>query len=97
MAKSNSSENIAHCVLVRMSALGLGSLRTLLITLDNVKAETLALTVLQPTGDIYPTQLANFKSQRMCVMLYTTDIDQYFIIGKVIPFVKPSSAGYPQF
>lgn len=96
MPTKSGPENIAHCVSVRMSAFGLGSLRTRLHSFNGIKSVDLSLTVLQPTGDIFPTNVANFKSQRMCIMFYTTDINQYFTIGKIIAFVKPVAVGYPQ-
>lgn len=96
MPTSKGAENIAHCVSVRMSAFGLGSLRTRLHSLNGSHFVDLSLIVLQPTGDIFPTNVVNFKSQRMCIMLYTNAIDQYWTIGKIIPFVKPSATGYPQ-
>lgn len=92
----DNSENIAHCVAIRMSVSGVGNLITLLHSMNNIKAQFLTDTVLSATIDSFPTKLANFKSQRMCIMINTNLIDEYFIIGKIIPFVKPVATGYPQ-
>lgn len=89
-------EDIAHCVNVRMSVSGVGNLKTLIHSLDGIKTEFLANTVLEVTRDKFPTRIANFKSQRMCIMISLNEIDEYFVLGKIIPFVKPSAVGYPQ-
>ncbi len=97
MAKDNSfNGEILHCNAVRARVNGNGELFLKLKSLDEIlEADVPSIDMLVSTYK-EPTQLANFQSQRILLELFTTEIDEYFIISKLVIFVKPIYAEYPR-
>lgn len=98
MASSNPKpksygEQEHHVVAVRMRVNGSGSLRMRLMSLDDVRTQTLIPFTMATSTDIEPTRLANFQSQRIRLEFKTIDIDETFIIGRIIIFAKPVNVG----
>lgn len=96
MAKDNFGGEILHCNAVRLRVVGSGNLYLTLKSLDDIITEDLVDVAMANSTAIQPTQLANFISQRICLELGTNEIDEIFIISKIIIFVKPLYSEYPR-
>lgn len=94
MAKST-GESEYHAVALRLRCTGSGTLKLTLSDLDHVQNQSLIPITLQATTRIEPTRLANFQSQRISFGISTVNIDETFIIRRVIVFVKPVAVEYP--
>lgn len=98
MAKSTNQFNgeILHFNAVRMRATGVGNLLQTMSSLDGVNTFAMIPFVLVPTTNREPVTLSNFNDQRGQFIIETEDIDEYFIISKIVIYVKPIATGYPQ-
>ena len=96
MTKSNSGESLNHLVAVRCRVTGSGFFKLTAYSLDAVKSQALSNTTLSVLNNIEPTRLANFREMRMQIRFEVTDYDEYFVLDKLIPFVKESASSYPQ-
>lgn len=97
MAKKSTSqgEYEHHVVGVRMRVTGAGSLQMSLQDLDDVQTQTLVPFTMQATTRIEPTRLANFQSQRIRLVLTTTEINEHFLIKRIIIYAKAVAVEYP--
>lgn len=97
MAKQQSSSgDILHVGSVRLRTTGSGDLELLLRSLQNVNYNQLADYVLSNPSDREKVILSNFINQRGQLEFRTTLIDEWFIVSKVVIFVKTIWTGYPQ-
>lgn len=78
-----------------MRVTGSGNLQMSLQDLDDVQTQTLAPFAMQATTRVEPTRLANFQSQRIRFGIQTTEIDETFVIKRIIIFAKPVAVEYP--
>jgi hypothetical protein len=95
MAKGG-AEYINHFNAVRMRVTGSGQLRTRFLSLDESVTQTLEPLDMSATTNIQPTVLANFKQQRAQIELKTTEKDEYFVVTRIIVFVKRLFTSFPQ-
>jgi hypothetical protein len=93
--KVGGAESEYHIVAVRMRVVGEGDLDLTLASLDNVKTLNLVSLPMTPTTRIEPTRLANFQSQRTRLEGSTSEIDEWFLISRIIIFAKPVAVEYP--
>ncbi len=97
MAKSKSSDGtIIHCNSVRFRITGAGNLISTLYSLDDVNNVQLPTLPMAVTTNKEPVLLTNFREQRMYLKGEVMAINEYFIIDKIVIFVKPTATGYPQ-
>lgn len=94
-SKSASEEVVNHYGLIRLRVNGLANLRMVLYSLDEVKSFILKPLVLASKSNIEPTKLANFTQQRAKLEIRTLEIDETFVVSKIIVFVKPVAKSYP--
>jgi hypothetical protein len=92
---SSVGENEHHVVGVRMRVTGSGNLLMTLSDLDDIQSIPLVDLAMNATTRIEPTRLANFQSQRIRLSLMTTEIDENFLIKRIIIFAKPVAVEYP--
>lgn len=97
MAKKQNSqgENEHHVVAVRMRVTGSGNLQMSLSDLDDVRSFPMESFIMATTTRIEPTRLANFQSQRIRLNILTTEIDETFLIRRIIIYAKPVAVEYP--
>lgn len=88
-------ENEQHVVGVRMRVTGNGELQMKLEGLDAVLTQDLIPFTMATVARIEPTRLANFQSQRIRLVIKTTEIDERFLIRRIIIFAKPVAVEYP--
>jgi hypothetical protein len=93
--KTSGAESEYHIVGVRMRVVGEGSLDLSLSDLDSVQTLNLVSLTMQPTTRIEPTRLANFQSQRTRLIGSTSEIDEWFLISRIIIFAKAVAIEYP--
>lgn len=89
------AEDILHFGAVRLRVVGSGNLRMTFIGLDDKVTQVLKPLVMSATPGVEPTRLSNFKGQRARLKLYTSAINEYMIINRIIVFVRPIATGYP--
>jgi len=94
--KSGGFGEILHTNTVRFRVTGSGSLNLFLRSLDDIRNQELTPIVMQSVTNREPNVLANFKEQQMQLELFTTEIDEFFTISKIVIFTKPVETGYPQ-
>lgn len=63
--------------------------------LDDANPETLVPLTLSSAPGKEPTRLANHKSQRIKLKIYTTAIDEIVRINKIILYAKELYTSYP--
>ena len=90
------SNGVSHYGAVRYRIIGSGNLTTTLNSLQNVESQVLAPIALTNPNDRMPTILANFSKEQISITFETNEIDEYFRINRIILYVKPLWAGYPQ-
>lgn len=96
MAKSKGSgESEHHVVSVRLRVTGSGNLLMQLQDLDDVQTQQLVPLPMAATTRFEPTRLANFQSQRIRFGIETNEIDETFLIRRIIIFAKPVAIEYP--
>lgn len=88
-------ENILHFTAVRMRVVGQGSLKMRLNSLDDVQTQELVPFSMSAGTNIQPTRLCNFLQQRAQLEVYTTELNDFFKINRIILFVKESATSYP--
>lgn len=96
MAKNTGgNESEYHFVAVRLRVTGAGNLDMYLTDLDNVQTHNLVPLPMVASTRIEPTRLVNFQSQRTRLVGSVDVIDEHFLIGRIIFFVKPVAVEYP--
>jgi hypothetical protein len=95
VAKGGSGENEHHIVAIRMRLTGAGNLKASLTDLQDVQTQNLLDIPIQAITRIEPSRLANFQSQRIRLVLTTTEIDEHFKINRIVIFAKPVAMEYP--
>lgn len=63
--------------------------------LDNITNQELVALPLTTTNRIEPTRLANYQSQRTRLVGRVTEINENFLIRRIIIFAKPVAMEYP--
>ena len=92
---SKTEETVNHYGLIRLRVNGAGDLKQTLYSLDDVKSNVLAPLTLASATNIEPTRLSNFTQQRVYLDLRVTEINEYFVISKIIVFAKPVATSFP--
>lgn len=87
---------IHHIVGVRYRVTGSGNLKTTVLGLDAVMSSNLSDVVMTSPSATLPLRLANFRSQGMQIDFRVEDIDETFVIDRIIAYIKPTATGYPQ-
>lgn len=90
------AENILHYGAVRLRVSGEGSLLLKMKGLDDVITQDLASLTLSLTPGREPTQLANFKTQRMRLRISVSGINQHFSLNRLVIYAKELWQSYPQ-
>ena len=88
-------ESEHHVVGVRYRVTGAGNLQMRLEGLDDVITQTLIPVPMQATNRLEPTRLANIQGQRIRLNLFTTELDETFLIRRIIIYAKAVAVEYP--
>ena len=92
-------EYINHYNAIRVRVKGTGDLRLRLLSLpDNneVQREQILTPIdMDNIGRNIPTVLANFKEHAAQLEIKTTEIDEQFVINRIIIYVLPTETSYP--
>lgn len=89
------AENILHFGGVRLRVNGQYNLQMELLSLDDDRFTDLKELPLRPRMGLEPTRRVNFKSQRTRLKIYTTKMNEYFVINRIIIYAKQSAVSYP--
>lgn len=97
MSKNSNSQGEFehHIVAIRLRVTGAGNLDLSLTDLNNIQTLNLVPLPLQAATRYEPTRLANFQSQRTRLVGTTTEINEVFLISRIIIFAKPVAIEYP--
>jgi hypothetical protein len=98
MAKKSAGgeEVINHYGAVRLRVNGSAQLQMSLLSLDAVQQNVLVPIPLQSLTAVEPNRLSNFTQQRARLEIRTTNINETFVISKIIIFVKPVAKSWPE-
>ena len=95
MAKASGPEYEHHVVAVRLRVTGAGNLQHRLSGLDDILQNTLVPMPMAATARIEPTRLANLQGQRIRYELWTDQLNETFLIRRIILYAKPVAIEYP--
>jgi hypothetical protein len=85
---------ILHFGAMRTRVVGSGNFLSFLRSFDNVKSAQLPTITLAPTTNLESTVLANFVDQRAQLEMRTSNINEYFVVSKIIILYKPLYTQY---
>lgn len=85
-----------HINPVRVRVTGEGELQAYLFDTGLITNATLEPQTLSLTSARSINFLSNFTSERICITLLTSEIDEYFNISNIWAYVKPSRISFPQ-
>lgn len=88
-AIASQGEAINHFNGVRMRVVGAGSLQVTSWSLQEASSEVLLPYTMQASTKIQPTLLMNSREHRVSLEIKTTEINEWFNIGRIIIFSKP--------
>jgi hypothetical protein len=94
--KSVGEEVINHYGAVRLRVKGTAQLQLTLLSLDETQANVLVPIQINSLTNIEPNRLANFTQQRAKLQIAVTNINENFIISKIIVFIKPVAKSWPE-
>ena len=89
-------ENINHFNSIRVLVTGSGNLIPTLYSLSDTETVSLTSIAMLAATNKQPTVLTNFIQQRAALELKTTEINETFIISRIILFARPIFTSYPQ-
>lgn len=99
MAKKGGSKTTVeydyHVVGVRMRITGAGNMNLTLAGLDNVVTQTLVPVPMAANNRLEPTRLSNIQGQRIRLQGNTTELNETFLIRRIILYAKPVATEYP--
>lgn len=96
MASISAGEGfINHYGFVRLRVTGSGNLKMRLLSLSETKTKTLTPLTMTSSTDKEITKKCNFTQQRAQLEIKTTEIDETFVISRIIVFIKPVAEAYP--
>lgn len=96
MAKKGAgTEYEHHVVAVRLRVTGAGNLQHRLSGLDDILQQTLVPMPMTATARVEPTRLANLQGQRIRYELFTDQLNETFLIRRIIIYAKPVAVEYP--
>ena len=87
---------INHFGAVRLRVNGSASLQMTLYSLDETQSNVLVPIQLNSATNVEPNRLSNFTQQRAKLMIQTTNINENFLISKIIVFVRPVAKSFPE-
>ena len=93
--KETGVESEHHVVGVRLRVTGLGNLKLSLTDLNDIQTQNLVDLPMLATTRFEPLRLANLQSQRIRLVGKVTEINEHFMIGRIIMFAKPVAVEYP--
>lgn len=93
--QGSSGENIVHIGAIRFRVVGSGDLDLSLHSLDDVRSATLPSLAMQATTNREPVRLCNFLEQRTSLTISTDQMNEHFLINRIVVFAKPVYTGYP--
>lgn len=96
MARQQSVDNINHLGSVRIRVKGSGNLKIKAYSLDFINESQLPNIGMAVGTNKVETVLADFKEQKMQLEIGTTEENEYFVLSRVIPYLRPIATEYPQ-
>ena|ERR1700752_1853436 len=82
------SDNVHHCGMIRVRAVGSGVLRPTLQNMEEEFTEVIDPITMQSINPNIAERLTNFSEQRMGLRLETTAINEIFRITRITFYVK---------
>ena len=90
-----SEGTINHFGAVRLRAVGVGSLRMSMNSVDYIVSKSLTPITMAATSHIEALRLCNMTEQRASLRIETTGIGEVFNITKIAIYLKPVANMYP--
>lgn len=89
------AENILHFGAIRFRVNGSGNLDLTLLGYDDASGSILVPLAMKTSPGNEPLRLCNFTAQRARLRISVDKLNEYFIINRLVFFVKDYSAEYP--
>jgi hypothetical protein len=86
----------SHVNPIRVRVKGEGELQAFLFNDGQLVNATLAPQTMSLTTAQSANFLSNFVAEKTCLLLMTSEIDEYFTISNIYAYVKPSVMSFPQ-
>jgi len=86
--QGSGGENVQHFSTIRIRATGQGELKLAVHSLDYIRTKDLVPLPLHAATRIVPNRIVNFVEQRACFELYTTELNEYIRINRIIIYMK---------
>lgn len=86
---------INHLNLVRVRVQGSGSLKVKALSYSVAKTHNFTNITMETNPYKIPTSKGNFSKQKIQIEVKTEAINEWFKIGEIIPFIRPSGTSYP--
>lgn len=96
MPKQGLGDIQSHLNPVRIRAKGDGDLQVIIFDSGEVNNSELHAQTMSLTSARSLNYLSNFRGEKICFQLMTTEIDEYFSISNMWAYVKLTAASYPQ-
>ena len=81
---------------IRIRVNGSGELQTFLFDTGQINNATLDPKTMSETSAQSINILSNFRAERACVLLMTTEKDEFFSVSNIWMYTKPTAQSFPQ-
>jgi hypothetical protein len=85
-----------HVNPIRVRCTGDGDLQAILFDTGTINNSVLHSQALSLTSARSLNYLSNFTAEKSCLMLMTTEKDEYFNVSNIYVYTKPSRNSFPQ-
>lgn len=96
MPKTGIGDIQTHVNPIRIRVTGSGNLKGYLFDTGTINNATLTAQTLSLTTARSANFISNFRAERICFLMMTTEIDEYFVVSNMFMYVKPTAASFPQ-
>jgi len=86
----------SHFNPIRVRVNGTGELQTFLFDTGLVNSVALDPKTMSETSAQSINVLSNFRAERACLLLITTEKDDFFSVSNIWMYVKPTAQSFPQ-
>ena len=96
MSKTGLGDIQSHINPVRIRVKGEGNLRGILFDEGEINNSELFSQSMSLTSARAINYLSNFRAEMICLLIMTTEKDEYFTVSNIWAYVKPTAESFPQ-
>lgn len=87
---------INHYGAIRLRVTGSANLQMTLLSLDETESFVMTPLPIQTVTAVEPNRLSNFTQQRAKLLIQTTEINENFLISRIVIFTVPVANSWPE-